>query len=219
MRVVIIDDDSFVTTSLKTILGAEEDVQVAGVGNDGSQALALYEQHQPDILLMDIQMTELSGLDAAKDVLARHPSARVVFLTTFADEEYLVRALQMGAKGYLIKQEVASIAPALRSVLAGQSVLGSEVLGHIESLMSGSLQARLAEQSEQPAQSSAPGKLGELSEREHEIMELVARGLDNKEIAGTLYISEGTVRNHISTILTKLNLKNRTQLAILYYQA
>ena len=216
MRVVIIDDDSFVTTSLKTILGSEEDIEVVGVGNDGSQALRLYEQHQPDILLMDIQMAEMSGLDAAKTVLAMHPAARVVFLTTFADEEYLVRALQLGAKGYLIKQEVSSIAPALRTILAGQSVLGSEVLGHIENLMSGSLEARHAEQ--KPETNYPTGRLAELSEREQAIVELVAKGLDNREIAGTLYISEGTVRNHISTILTKLDLKNRTQLAILFYQ-
>jgi len=217
MRIVIIDDDTFVTTSLKTILGSEEDIEVVGFGNDGVEALALFEELQPEILLLDIQMAELSGLDAAKSILAKYPSARIVFLTTFADEEYLVRALQMGAKGYLIKQEVASIAPALRTVLAGQSVLGSEVLGHIESLMSGSFEARQAEQ--QPRESDSVGSLGKLSEREYEIVELVAKGLDNKEIAGILFISEGTVRNHISAILTKLDLKNRTQLAIRFYQS
>jgi len=216
VRVVIVDDDTFVTTSLETILNSEDDVQVAGVGNDGKEALALFEQHEPDILLMDIQMTEMNGLEAARDILNKHPGANIVFLTTFADEEYLVSALKMGVKGYLIKQEVASIAPALRSVLAGQSVLGSEVLGRIENLMSESLAERKGkEQSKKP---SLFHKLAELSEREKEIVELVAKGFDNREIAGTLYISEGTVRNHISTILTKLNLKNRTQLAILYYQ-
>ena len=216
MRIVVIDDDSFVTTSLRTILNSEEDVEVVGVGNDGREVFALYEQYQPDILLMDIQMAEMSGLDAAQELLAQYPEARVIFLTTFADDEYIVSALHMGARGYLIKQEVASIAPALRSVMAGQNVLGSEVLGHMESLMSGRSRQ---EQDRQTGEQPRVGKLAELSEREYEIVELIAQGLDNKEIAGTLYISEGTVRNHISTILTKLDLKNRTQLAVLYYQA
>jgi len=210
MRIAIIDDDTFVTTSLTTILASEEDIEVVGVGNDGLEALALYDDFRPDILLLDIRMAEMSGLDAAKIILGKYPAARIVFLTTFADEEYLVRALQMGAKGYLIKQEVASIAPALRSVIAGQSVLGSEMLGHIESIMSGNIEARQAADNRI--------KMSQLSEREQEIVRLVAKGLDNKEISGTLYISEGTVRNHISTILTKLSLKNRTQLAILFYQ-
>jgi len=216
MRVVIIDDDSFVTTSLETILSAEDDVDVVAVGNDGTEALALYREFEPDILLMDIQMTEMSGLDAAKTILSSYPSARVVFLTTFADDEYIMRALKMGAKGYLIKQEVASIAPALRSVMAGQSVMGSEVLEHVGSIISNRVQQEGSGLNEGPGRNN---KLSPLSEREFEIVQLIAEGLDNKEIAGQIYISEGTVRNHISTILTKLNLKNRTQLAILYYQS
>lgn len=214
MRVVIIDDDTFVTTSLATILNAQEDVEVVGVGQDGTEAATLFEKHQPDILLMDIQMQEMNGLDAAQQILATHAAARVVFLTTFADDEYIVQALRMGAKGYLIKQEVATIAPALRSVMAGQSVLGGEVLGRMESLVG------WGENRQQAGAQKHTSALQEvLSEREYEIVELVAKGFDNREIAAALYISEGTVRNHISTILTKLALKNRTQLAIRYYQS
>ncbi len=215
MRVVIIDDDTFVTTSLATILASQEDIEVVGMGHDGSEAATLYERHQPDVLLMDIQMKEVSGLDAARQILLSHPDARIVFLTTFADDEYIVAALRMGAKGYLIKQEVATIAPALRSVIAGQSVLGSEVLGRMENLMGKGTKQLLENREHQQPHTL----LSELSEREYEIVELIAKGLDNREIAGTLYISEGTVRNHISTILTKLSLKNRTQLAIRYYQS
>lgn len=229
IRVCIVDDDPFVTTSLATILAAEPDVAVAGEGYDGEEAVMLFERERPDVLLMDIQMPGTDGLAAAERILAAHPGARIVFLTTFSDDEYIVRALRLGAKGYLIKQEVATIAPALRSVTCGQSVLGGEVLGRVEVLMQGapsSGAARLASTdaaANKPAspsaeQARAAALLGSLSERERAIVEQVAEGLDNKEIAAVLYISEGTVRNHISTILQKLQLKNRTQLAIAYYQ-
>ncbi|MDR1824799.1 MAG: response regulator transcription factor [Bifidobacteriaceae bacterium] len=204
MRVVIVDDDPFVCTSLQTILGAQADVEVAGVGHDGAAAVALYAQHGPDVLLMDIQMPGMGGLEAGQSILAADPSARIVYLTTFADDEYIAAALRMGAKGYLIKQEVATIAPALRLVMAGQSVLGSEVLERMDSLVRG------------PASVGDSPALAELSEREREIVALVAEGLDNRDIAAQLYMSEGTVRNHISAILAKLDLKNRTQLAVLY---
>ncbi|WP_080802119.1 response regulator [Arabiibacter massiliensis] len=208
IRVCLVDDDPFVTTSLATILGAEPDVLVAGEGHSGEEACALYERERPDVLLMDIQMPNTGGLDAAERILAAHPQARIVFLTTFSDDEYIVRALRLGAKGYLIKQEVATIAPALRSVMAGQSVLGGEVLGRVDALMRGGSPA-----------APEPARLEALTERERAIVELVAEGLDNKEISARLYLSEGTVRNHISAILQKLALKNRTQLAIAYYRA
>ncbi|MBC2888265.1 response regulator transcription factor [Gordonibacter massiliensis] len=221
MRVCIVDDDPFVTTSLATILAAEPDVAVAGEGHDGNEAAALFERERPDVLLMDIQMPGTDGLAAAERILAAHPDARIVFLTTFSDDEYIVRALRLGAKGYLIKQEVATIAPALRTVMSGQSVLGDEVLDRVDALVSGLAASGAA------ALASAPGAertgttspLDSLSERERAIVEQVAEGLDNKEIAAALYISEGTVRNHISAILQKLALKNRTQLAITYYRA
>ena len=109
IRVCIVDDDPFVTTSLATILAAEPDVAVAGEGCDGEAAVALFERERPDVLLMDIQMPGTDGLAAAERILAAHPEARIVFLTTFSDDEYIVRALRLGAKGYLIKQEVATI--------------------------------------------------------------------------------------------------------------
>ena len=114
------DDDPFVTASLATILSAEPDIVVAGEGHDGEEAVALFERERPDVLLMDIQMPGVGGLEAAERILAAHPEARVVFLTTFSDDEYIVRALRLGAKGYLIKQEVATIAPALRDVYKRQ---------------------------------------------------------------------------------------------------
>ena len=217
MKIVIVDDDAFVTTSLVTILSAEEDVEIVGVGNSGAEAIELYCAFEPDILLMDIQMGEMSGLEAAEQILAESPKARIVFLTTFADDEYIVAALRMGANGYLIKQEVATIAPALRTIMSGQSVMGNEVLRHVDELMKE--RPLQKQESERNNEGSLTGELATLSKRELEIVELVAKGLDNKDISNTLYISEGTVRNHISVILAKLALKNRTQLAILYYKS
>nr|WP_270296613.1 response regulator transcription factor [Eggerthella sinensis] len=135
IRTLIVDDDPFVRMSLQTILEAQDDVEVCALGGDGDEAAELFERERPDVLLMDIQMPGSGGLDAAERILAAHPSARIVFLTTFSDDEYIVRALRLGAKGYLIKQEVATIAPALRTVMAGQSVLGSEVLDRMDALM------------------------------------------------------------------------------------
>ena len=185
-------------------------MEVCALGADGDEAVELFERERPDVLLMDIQMPGADGLGAAERILGAHKHARIVFLTTFSDDEYIVRALRLGAKGYLIKQEVATIAPALRTVMAGQSVLGGEVLDRMDALMS---------RGPACAESAPCGEIsGGLTERESAIVELVAEGLDNKEIAGRLYLSEGTVRNHISAILQKLDLKNRTQLVVRYYR-
>lgn len=217
IHTIIVDDDPFVRLSLQTILEAQDDIAVVALGGTGEEAVALFEVHAPDVLLMDIQMPGMGGLDAAERILAAHPDARVVFLTTFSDDEYIVRALRLGAKGYLIKQEVATIAPALRTVMAGQSVLGGEVLGRVDALMrkEGAVNAA---SSCAPVAGESGGAHENLTERERAVVELVAEGLDNREIAAELFLSEGTVRNHISAILQKLDLKNRTQLAISYYR-
>ncbi|MEG2459098.1 MAG: response regulator transcription factor [Raoultibacter sp.] len=207
IKVLIVDDDPFVCTSLATILEGQPDIAVCAQGASGPEAVSLFTRHKPDILLMDIQMPAGDGLSAAETLLATYPAARIVFLTTFSDDEYIVRALRLGAKGYLIKQEVANIAPALRLVMCGQSVLGGEVTAKMEGLVHSGEGLR------------TPGVLpASLSAREKTIMELVAEGLDNREISQAIFISEGTVRNHISAMLQKLGLKNRTQLAVYYYR-
>lgn len=218
IRVAIVDDDEFVRSSLTTILSAQSDIDVCATGSNGAEAVQLYEDAAPDVLLMDVQMPGCNGLEGARRILGRHPEALIVFLTTFSDDEYIVAALRMGAKGYLIKQEVANIAPAIRSVRAGQSVLGSEVIGRVDSLMQmGPTSETTAETSSGTAGFDAARAKG-LSEREFEIIELIAQGFDNKEVASMVFISEGTVRNHVSAILQKLDLKNRTQLAVFYYR-
>lgn len=238
IRVVIADDDPFVGASLKTILEARGCVEVAAVGASGEEAVALYDRLRPDVLLLDIRMPGMGGLGAAERVLAAHPDARVVFLTTFSDDDYIVRALRLGARGYLVKQDVGTIPDALRAVVAGQSVFGPEVCERLDLLVGrGSEGLRDApgenagraggERGETrrcgaPAprdEGAAPASLDALTERERAIAALVAEGLDNREVAGTLYLSEGTVRNHISAMLQKLGLRNRTQLALAWWRA
>lgn len=215
MRIAIVDDDPIVCQSLETILTATGTAEVLWTANDGDAAVRRYFEtpaSRPDVLLIDIQMPGTSGLDAAREVLATDPAARILFLTTFSDQSYIAQAIGLGAKGYLIKQDVAAVGPALQAVMAGQVVLGAEVLG------------KLTERTPDPADSDDSGDTadsieGLLGEREREITALVAEGLDNRDIAARLFLSEGTVRNRISAILDKLGLTNRTQLAILWLNA
>ena len=215
MKVLIVDDDALVAQSLSTILSVEADVEVVGLGRSGPEAIERYRELKPDILLMDIQMPGGDGLSAAERILAGDVAARIVFLTTFSDDEYIVRALRMGSRGYLIKQDVAQIAPALRSVMAGVCVLEGEVLERSATM---GLSAR-------PEPDGPQGRplrgtvFAALTDREYEVVEAVAEGLDNAEVAARLFMSEGTVRNHISSILAKLGLRNRTQVAVMYYRS
>ncbi len=215
MKVLIVDDDALVAQSLSTILSVEDDVEIVGLGRSGPEAIEKYRELKPDILLMDIQMPGGDGLSAAERILAEDVAARIVFLTTFSDDEYIVRALRMGSRGYLIKQDVAQIAPALRSVMAGVCVLEGEVLGRSATM-------RLNARSEPGAPQGRPSRsavFAALTDREYEVVEAVAEGLDNAEVAARLFMSEGTVRNHISSILAKLGLRNRTQVAVMYYRS
>ena len=215
MRVIIVDDDPIVAKSLSLILSVEADIEPIATGTRGDDAITLFEECLPDVLLMDIQMPGCDGLSAAEEILSRHPGARIVFLTTFSDDEYIVRALRMGARGYLIKQDVAQIAPALRSVMAGVCVLEGEVLERATTL---GARHKSAGGTPQPETLSVEGALAPLTEREREVVRAVADGLDNREIADALCLSAGTVRNHISSILAKLGLKNRTQIAVFFYR-
>lgn len=204
MRVVIVDDDKLVGISLKTIIEAEEGMEVAGIGYNGKEAIALYSSLRPDILLMDIRMDVMTGLEAGENILHTHRDARVLFLTTFADDEYIIKALKMGAKGYILKQNFESIVPSIKAVCAGQSVFGEDIVAKIPKLISGGRRSDFSDYG--------------ISEKESEIIKLVAEGLSNKEIAAKLYLSEGTVRNSLSGILEKLDLRSRTQLAVFYYK-
>lgn len=202
MRVLIIDDDCFVTQALATIL-ENKGIDVVASGNSGEEAIVLYQQFKPDVLLMDIRMEHMNGVDASEHILQQHPQAKILFLTTFSDDEYIVKALHLGVKGYILKQNYDSIVPALEAVWAGQNVFNTEIITKIPSLMK---------------KNDTKWNTFDLTEREIAFISLVAKGLNNKEIAKTLFLSEGTVRNYLSAILEKLDLRDRTQLAIFYYQ-
>ncbi|MCF8020254.1 MAG: response regulator transcription factor [Vallitaleaceae bacterium] len=204
MRIIVVDDDFLVTSSLKTIIESDPNIRVEGIGNNGIQAIDLFEELQPDILLIDIRMDEMNGIDAAKIILERHPEAKILFLTTFSDDVYIIQALKIGAKGYLLKQNFESIIPSLKTVYAGQRVFGDEIITKIPSLLNDASKDGFADL--------------ELSEKEHLIMTHVAEGLSNKEIADLICLGEGTVRNYISIILDKLSLRDRTQLAVFYHK-
>ncbi|WP_298485043.1 response regulator transcription factor [uncultured Ruminococcus sp.] len=182
MNIVIVDDDKLVAVSLKTILESTGSVNVLAMGSCGEEAIELYSRHRPDVLLMDIRMNGMSGIEAGEKILADFPEAKILYLTTFSDDEYIIKAVLMGAKGYILKQDFESKLPEL---LTNHSSFDFERYG--------------------------------IAEKEQEIIKQVAKGLSNKEIATLLYLSEGTVRNYISSILEKLSLRDRTQLAIFYY--
>lgn len=205
MKVVIVDDDAIVAASLKMILNAIEDIEVVAVGNDGGDAIKLYDEYTPDVLLTDIQMKEVSGLEATAEILKKHPKARVILLTTFLDDEYVREAIRIGAKGYILKQDYEGIGAAVRSVYSGQNVYGGEII------------SRLPELLEKEYDTQVYFEKG-ITEKEYEIITLVAEGLSNKEIAEQLFLSDGTVRNYLSDILEKLELRDRTQLAVYYYK-
>lgn len=204
MKVVIVDDDAIVAMSMQTILTAGGDVEVAGLGYDGEDAVRLYREHKPDVLLTDIQMKKKSGLEAAAEIISEYPDAKIILLTTFLDDGYVKAALKTGAKGYILKQDFEGVLPAIRAVYSGQNVFGNEIVNRLPNLINGNDNSDYKEKG--------------ITDKEYEIIELVAQGLSNKEIAAKLYLGDGTVRNYISTVLEKLQLRDRTQLAVYYYR-
>ena len=203
MKIVVIDDDKLVALSLKTILESTGNIQVTAMGHSGEEALTLYDENKPDVMLMDIRMDGMTGLEAGEKILAKDKEARILYLTTFSDDEYIVKALNIGAKGYILKQDFNGIEPALQAVMNGQRVFGDTVMNKLPELISGKERFDYA-------------SLG-LTDKEWELTTLVAQGMSNKEIAAEMYLSEGTVRNYLSQILEKLDLRDRTQLAIFYF--
>lgn len=198
MKIVIVDDDALVRESLKNILELKG-IEILALGGSGKEAIALYEQHRPDILLMDIRMDDLNGLDATRTIMQNFPEAKILLITTFQDEEYINQAIELGCSGYILKQNIVGILPALEAVANNQLVYDSKIVKKL-----------------------APSRTYHLpdflSSREKDILTLIADGLNNKEIAEKLFLSEGTVRNYISVLLEKLELRDRTQLAIYYYR-
>ena len=210
IRVVLADDQALVRGGFRSLLDARDDIKVVGEAADGHEAVALAKQHRPDVVLMDIRMPGLDGLDATRQIASDPDLAavRVVILTTFGLDEYLFDALRYGASGFLVKDtRPADLVEAVRVVAAG------------DSLISPSMTRRLIEEFATNAKPSRPAKeLDVLTHREREVLALVAGGLTNDEIGQRLYLSPATARTHVSRIMTKLAARDRTQLAVLAYE-
>ncbi len=204
-KILLVDDDELITMSLEMIISADGEFEIVGKGCSGREAVSLYDELNPDLLLMDIRMADMNGLEAAEEIFSKHKDATILFLTTFSDDEYIVKALKLGVKGYLLKQDYKSLPAALHAALDGQSVFGGAVIDKLPSLMSSG-----------NTTDDFDYRKYDISEKEYEVIQLVAEGFSNKEISQKLFLSEGTVRNYLSTILEKLNLRDRTQLAIFY---
>lgn len=198
VKVIIVDDDYLVVNSLKTIVNASG-IEVLAVGYNGMEAVELYAQHRPDVILMDIRMEKMNGIEATKKILGMESSAKILLITTFQDDDYISAAISLGCKGYILKQNIQGIIPAINAVFSGNLVFDSKIVSNIQS-------------------HSKKNISPDLTDREYDILLLVAEGLNNKEIAEKLFLSEGTVRNYISNMLEKLSLRDRTQLAIYYYK-
>ena len=203
MRVLIVDDDALIRDSLKLLLELEPDFRVAGLAANGQEAIDLCRRELPDLVLMDIRMPVLDGVLGTKKLKELYPGLPVVVLTTFRDEEYIKEALKNGASGYILKSQPAdSIIESLRAVAKGNIVLERDVATSLSAMLPKDNRADLSRYS--------------LTEREVEVLALVGQGQSNREIAEELYLSEGTVRNYVTALLEKLNLRDRTQLAIFY---
>jgi two-component system, NarL family, response regulator LiaR len=203
IRVLICDDQIIVCEGLEAILSAEPGIEVVGMAQDGAEALELIDKLQPAVVLMDLKMPGLDGIQATNRITSRHPNTRVLVLTTFGDDEWIFDAIRSGAAGFLLKgTPKATLIAAVKGTAEGQT--------YIDPTIAGRLFAHIAQRSPQPDTSV----VSELSEREIEVLQLLAQGLTNREIAGRLHLSNGTVRNYVSSIFSKLNVDDRTQAAV-----
>jgi DNA-binding NarL/FixJ family response regulator len=206
IRLLLVDDQRLMREGLRTLLELEEDLCVAGEAEDGAAALAHYAQLQPDVVLMDVRMPGMDGVEATRRLLGDWPDARVIILTTFDEDEYVFEGLRAGARGYLLKAlSGEELATAIRTVHRGDALLDPAVTAKVMAEF-----ARLAP----PARPADSGLAEALSEREREILILVARGLTNREIAQRLYLAEGTIKNYVTNILQKIGVRDRTQAAL-----
>ncbi len=216
IKIAIVDDDELVTMSLEMILSAREEFQVVGKGNSGEEAVDLYHIWKPDLLLLDIRMKDTTGVDVAERILKEDPEAKILFLTTFSDEEYIIRALELGVKGYLLKQDYQAIPECCKAVYGGQNVFGGEIISKLPKLLGESANSDGIQKTADKGAKGFDYTAAGITEKEYELIQLVSAGLSNKEISEKIFLSEGTIKNYISNILDKLGLRDRTQLAIFY---
>lgn len=211
-RIIIVDDDALVRAGLRMILGGDPGITVVAEGTHGEEAVSLYAAHQPDVVLMDIRMPVRDGLSATKDIVTRLPHANVLVLTTFDTDEFIVKALRAGARGFLLKDT--SPPDLVRAVnLAGD--------GHptLSPSVTAQLIAKVSEEPDTGRQRQARRMVEQLTERELDVAQQIAQGKSNQEISQTLYMSIPTVKTHISRIFTKFDVDNRVQIAIRMHDA
>lgn len=206
IKVLLVDDQSLIRQGLKALLELEQDLEIVGEAENGEIAIHLIKELYPDVVLLDIRMPIMDGVAATQEIQKHFPKIKVLVLTTFDDDEYVKAALQNGAMGYLLKDTPSEeLAVAIRAVNKGYTQLGPGIIKKLFTQFSSVTPTQLP---------SPPLSLTELTPREKEVLRLIATGASNREIAQQLYISEGTVKNHVTNILNRLDLRDRTQAAI-----
>jgi DNA-binding NarL/FixJ family response regulator len=208
IRVLVADDQSMVRAGFRMLLADEEGIEVVAEASNGLEAVEKAERFHPTVVLMDIRMPELDGLEASRRILAHDPTARILILTTFDLDEYIYEALNAGASGFVLKDDPPEqLIAAIHTVAAG------------DALLSPTITKRVIQQFTHIPRPSPPRELQELTTRERDILQLIAQGLSNAEIGERLYISETTVKTHVTHVLQKLNLRDRVQAVVLAYQS
>ena len=202
IKLLLADDQNIFREGLATLLSVEDDLEVVGQAKNGEEAIFLAETLQPNVILMDVRMPVVDGVQATSEIYKRYPWIRILVLTTFDDDEYILKSLQAGARGYLLKRTPSqAIAAAIRSVAQGYSQLSPTVALKAFSYL-------------QPVSTSSTAPLDKLSKRETEVLRLVGQGMNNQEIATELHLSEGTVKNYVTQVLSKLKMRDRIQAAL-----
>jgi DNA-binding NarL/FixJ family response regulator len=208
IRILIADDQALMRTGFRMILDAQDDLEVVGEAIDGADAIRQFGRLGPDVVVMDVRMPTMDGIEATRALTAADPPARVLILTTFDLDEYVYEALRAGASGFLLKDRPAEeLVAAVRVVASGEALLAPSVT------------RRLIEEFAKRAPAVAPAELDELTDREREVLVLMARGLSNAEIARSLYVAETTVKTHVGRVLHKLGLRDRAQAVVLAYES
>jgi DNA-binding NarL/FixJ family response regulator len=210
VRVLLVDDDDLMRAGLDAVLSSDQTIDIVGEAGDGRTAVQMAESCRPDVVLMDVRMPNLDGISATREVLALSPEIRVAILTTFEQDDYIFGALSAGASGFLLKRtRPEDLIAAIHTIAAGDSLLSPSVTRRVIERMAG-----------QPVPDSpASARLDELTPREREVLELIARGLSNSEIAAAFVIEESTVKTHVKRILMKLRLRDRVQAVIFAYES